>query len=141
MRPVYERIPPLVGIVGVCAAGKSTLARGLQERGLDARQISQEHSYVPDMWRRLTNPRYLIYLDCTLETIRARREDAEFPQWLLDAEQTRLAHARQNCDLYVDTSNLTPSEVLARVALPRTGSIVGHVVGHAWSVTPSHLAP
>ncbi len=52
-----------VTLVGPCASGKSVLARALQDRGYDARQCSQEHSYVPDMWRRIGKPDVQIYLD------------------------------------------------------------------------------
>ena len=47
---------PLIAIVGVCASGKSTLAKALRERGYNARQVLQEHSYVPYMWQRITRP-------------------------------------------------------------------------------------
>ena len=59
---------PLIAVVGVCAAGKSTLVQALRAEGFNARQVLQEHSYVPNMWQRITNPDLLIYLDCTIET-------------------------------------------------------------------------
>lgn len=112
---------PLVAIVGVCAAGKSTLARNLQALGWNARQVAQEHSYAPDMWRRITGPDILIYLDAQLATIRQRRHDPDFPAWILDAERHRLRHARQHCDIYMPTDDVTPEEVLmqALAALAR----------------------
>ena len=54
---------PLVAIVGPCAAGKSTLGRALKARGLRVREVAQEHSYVPAMWQRITNPDYLEHGD------------------------------------------------------------------------------
>jgi shikimate kinase len=105
---------PLVAVVGVCAAGKSTLAHGLRARGWNARQVAQEHSYAPDMWRRITNPDVLVYLDAQLATIRRRRRDPDFPAWLLEAERHRLRHARQHCDIYLPTDDLTPEAVLAQ---------------------------
>jgi adenylate kinase family enzyme len=54
MTPTHP--PLLIGLVGVCASGKTTLAKILEEKGYHCRHISQEHSYVPDMWQRLTHP-------------------------------------------------------------------------------------
>ena len=105
---------PLIAVVGVCASGKSTLVRGLQARGWNARHVVQEHSYVPDMWQRITQPDLLIYLDASLEIIRQRRRDPEMPAWLIEAERQRLRHALEHCDLYVQTDALTPDQVLER---------------------------
>jgi cytidylate kinase len=110
-----ERADPLVAVVGVCASGKSSLAANLRARGWNARQVLQEHSYVPDMWRRITDPDILIYLDARLETMRQRRRDPEFPEWLLEQERLRLRHARQHCDIYLATDDLTLDAVLAQV--------------------------
>ena len=51
-----------IGLVGVCGSGKTTLTDGLRAYFQDVRQIAQEHSYVPNMWKRLVNPDVLIYL-------------------------------------------------------------------------------
>ena len=106
----------LIAVVGVCASGKSTLADRLRSLGFDARQVLQEHSYVPDMWQRLTRPNLLIYLDASLETVRRRRHLADFEAWILEQERSRLRHAREHCDLYIDTDALDPASVL-RLAL------------------------
>jgi deoxyadenosine/deoxycytidine kinase len=106
---------PLIAVVGVCGAGKTTLVASLRGVGWNVRQELQEHSYVPYMWQRLSNPDVLIYLDATLETIRRRRRDPDFPPWLLEQEIKRLRHARQYCDYYLDTDPLTPEEVLESV--------------------------
>ena len=103
---------PLIAVVGVCAAGKSTLVAGLRAQGWNARQVVQEHSYVPGMWQRITDPDVLIYLDASLDTIRLRRRDPEFPPWIFEQETIRLRHAQLHCDLYVDTDPLTPEQVL-----------------------------
>jgi chloramphenicol 3-O-phosphotransferase len=104
----------LVGVVGPCSAGKSTLARRLREDGYRVKEIRQEHSAVPDMWRRLTNPTVLIYLDVSMP-VAAAREGLERPSsWWVDERVRRLAHARLHCDLYIDTSSLTPDQVYAR---------------------------
>ncbi len=57
----------LIGVVGPCGAGKSSLVAGLKAEGFLVRHIAQEHSYVPDMWKRLSNPDILIYLDVSYE--------------------------------------------------------------------------
>jgi thymidylate kinase len=103
---------PLIAVVGVCASGKTTLVNALGAHGYRARRVSQEHSYVPDMWLRLTMPDILIYLDASLETIRLRRNDDQWPEWIWDLQVGRLSHARSHCDLYLVTDPLTPSEVL-----------------------------
>jgi hypothetical protein len=103
---------PLIAVVGVCASGKTTLVKALSAQGFRARQVSQEHSYVPDMWRRLTMPDLLIYLDASIETIRLRRKDDQWPTWIRDLQVGRLSHARSHCDLYLLTDALAPVEVL-----------------------------
>ena len=115
---------PLIAVVGVCASGKSTLVRGLQARGWNARQVAQEHSFVPDMWQRITQPDLLICLDASLEIIRQRRQDPELPAWLIEQEHQRLRHARAYCDLYVQTDALTLDQVLKR-ALDFLGATEG----------------
>src|SRR4030095_11029298 len=84
-------------VVGVCSSGKSTLVRNLQEKGIQAHAVSQEHSYVPHLWQR-TDPDVLIYLDASLHTIRGRGR-TRWRQALLDEEHRRLHHAREHCDL------------------------------------------
>lgn len=106
---------PLIAVVGVCASGKSTLVRGLQARGWNARHVVQEHSYVPDMWQRVTRPDLLICLDASLEIIRQRRCDPEMPAWLIGSERHRLRHAFERCDLYILTDTLSQDQVLERV--------------------------
>jgi cytidylate kinase len=102
---------PLVAIVGPCASGKSTLGKALRARGLRVREVAQEHSYVPAMWQRITNPDFLIFLDASFEVSTARKRlnwsESEYAE-----EQRRLAHARQFCDLYLDTDRMSPEAVL-----------------------------
>ncbi len=105
-------LPSLIAVVGVCASGKSSLVKRLRSLGYDARQVLQEHSYVPDMWQRLTQPDLLIYLDASLETIRTRKCMADWESWILDEERSRLRHAREHCDLYIDTDSLDAAGVL-----------------------------
>ena len=104
----------LIGVVGPCGAGKSSLVTGLKRHGYLVRHIAQEHSYVPDMWKRLTNPDLLIYLDVSYENSIIRRKlDWTNEEYL--EQLHRLRHARQNADLYVDTNLLNLEEVLDRV--------------------------
>jgi hypothetical protein len=105
-------VGPLIAIVGVCAAGKTTLAAALRSRGYNARGILQEHSYVPTMWQRITRPDLLIYLDASLDSVRRRRNDPSFPLDLYDEECSRLRHARAHCDLYIPTDDHSPAAVL-----------------------------
>lgn len=103
-----------IAVVGPCGAGKSTLAKALQERGHNARQIAQEHSYVPSMWQILTNPDILIYLDVTYQPGTQRKH----LNWTLkefNEQIRRLVHARENCHIYIHTDTLTPAEVLSEV--------------------------
>lgn len=103
-----------VAVVGPCTSGKSELVNALKEAGHNARHVAQEHSYVPDMWQRITKPDVLIYLDVTYETARQRRKIYWGPERLVE-QAGRLAHARQHCDLYIPTDDLTPDEILDRV--------------------------
>ena len=107
--------PPgfLIGIVGPCKSGKSTLVRGLQQAGYDARQIVQEHSYAPRMWQQISNPDVLIYLHCIYETSVTRGLN-----WLrseYEDQQPRLAHARQHADLEIATDDIEEDEVLRQI--------------------------
>lgn len=106
---------PSVKIVGVCASGKSTLGQALQQQGYEVYPCAQEHSYVPDLWRRLHPADVLICLDARADTIAHRRHTTEpVEPWLAD-QHRRLAHARQHCDLYLPTDDLTPQDLLAVV--------------------------
>ncbi len=104
----------LIGIVGPCSAGKSTLAAGLKKRGLYARDIAQEHSYVKDMWRRLTNPDVLIFLDVSYPVAQMRRK-LNWNTREYETQENRLRDARQYADFCLDTDELNPTEVLEKV--------------------------
>lgn len=105
----------LIGIVGPCGAGKSTLEEGLKREGFRARAVVQEHSYVPDMWQRLTKPDLLIFLQASCAVCAGRRKfswtEAEWQE-----QQHRLRHARLHADFYLDTDALDPQQVLLAVA-------------------------
>jgi ABC-type Mn2+/Zn2+ transport system ATPase subunit len=101
----------LIGIVGPCGAGKSTLEAGLKARGYHARAIVQEHSYVPYMWQRLTNPDLLIFLQASC-SVGARRRQLNWTEAEWQEQQRRLGHARQHANFYLDTDTLGAEEVL-----------------------------
>jgi chloramphenicol 3-O-phosphotransferase len=109
-----DREGPRVVVVGPDAAGKSTLVAGLTALGYNARSCAQDHSQVPDMWRRLSRPDFLVFLDASLETI-AQRRAIDWGQDRLDILHARLSHARAHCDLYLNTDGLTPDDVMGRV--------------------------
>jgi deoxyadenosine/deoxycytidine kinase len=100
-----------IGVVGPCAAGKSTLVDRLRQNGYRAKNIGQEHSYVKDMWQRITNPDLLIFLDVSYPlTIQRRKMDWSESEY---AEQIyRLRHAREHASLIVKTDELSADQVL-----------------------------
>jgi guanylate kinase len=106
--------PQIIGIVGPCAAGKTTLISGLTKFGYKGKQIAQEHSYVVDMWKRLTNPDVLIYLDVSYPLTLVRKK-LTWSEQEYESQLRRLQHAKENADLYLNTDQLSPGEVLESV--------------------------
>lgn len=104
-----------IAVVGPCVSGKSELVAALRQAGYEARHVAQEHSYVPAMWQRISQPDTLIYLDVDYEAAKARRPHIDWGPERLQEQAQRLAHAREHCDLYIDTSRLTREEVRNRV--------------------------
>lgn len=104
----------LIGVVGPCGAGKTSLTEALTALGYATRHIAQEHSYVKDMWKRLTNPDLLVFLDVSYNVSQQRRHmnwtEADFAE-----QQRRLSHAREHANLYLQTDDLTTQEVLEQV--------------------------
>jgi len=104
---------PLIGIVGPCGSGKSTLIAKLEQHGYTCRHIAQEHSYVQAMWQIITKPDILIYLNASFPVSTARRK----LNWL-EKDHTeqlrRLSHAREHAHLIIDTDDLTPDQVLQK---------------------------
>lgn len=103
-----------IAIVGPCSAGKTTLGTALKAMGYTVRQPAQEHSQVPDMWRRLSKPDVLIYLDVDYDHTLQRRPHQDGGPERVAEQKERLAHARKHCDLYIDTNDLTVAEVRAK---------------------------
>jgi deoxyadenosine/deoxycytidine kinase len=105
---------PVIGLVGPCAAGKTTLSALLRNHGFQVRHIAQEHSYVKNMWERISHPDILIYLDVSYSTTIKRR----YLDWTLkeyEIQIDRLAHARQHADFYINTDRLSVEEVLESI--------------------------
>ena len=104
-------IKPLIGVVGPCGSGKSTLIAGLEKHGYVCRHIAQEHSYVQAMWQIISKPDILIYLHASFPVSTARRKLNWQPR---DHEEqlNRLAHAREHANLLIPTDDLTPEQVL-----------------------------
>jgi len=109
-----QKSPVLIGIVGPCSSGKSTLIAGLRGLGISARHIAQEHSYVQYMWQNIVNPDILIYLDVSY-TISMSRRHLDMSQSEFGQQENRLLHARQHANLYIQTDRLSPQEVLHEV--------------------------
>ena len=101
----------LIGVVGPCGSGKSTLITGLNQHGYTCRHIAQEHSYVPAMWQIITKPNLLIYLHASFQVSTTRRK----LNWL-ESDYTeqlrRLSHAHTHANIIINTDDLTPSQIL-----------------------------
>jgi len=108
------RRAPLIGVVGPCGSGKSTLIAGLEQHGYTCRHIAQEHSYAQAMWQRITNPDILIFLDASFPVSTTRRK-LSWQKIDHDEQYRRLAHARQHAHVVIDTDALTPEQVLQKV--------------------------
>lgn len=115
--------PPLIGVVGPCGSGKSTLIAGLEQNGYPCRHIAQEHSYVPAMWQIIAKPDILIYLHASYPVSTTRRQLNWQPKEY-DEQLRRLAHAREHAHIFIDTDTLTPSQVLER-ALDSLNKLLG----------------
>lgn len=103
----------LIGIVGPCAAGKTTLTRNLRNLGFRVKHIAQEHSYVPYMWQKITKPDILIFLDVSYENTLVRR-DLTWSRDEFEEQLRRLDHARQHADLVIETDALDELGVLQK---------------------------
>jgi thymidylate kinase len=103
-----------IGIVGPCSAGKTTLIENLSKHGYITKHIAQEHSYVKDMWKLISNPDILIYLDVSYEQSMQRKPLNMSPQEFTE-QIHRLEDARNHADYYVDTDSISSQEVFDHV--------------------------
>jgi len=105
---------PTIGIVGPCGSGKTTLTRSLEQHQIIVRHIAQEHSYVADMWQRISHPTLLIFLNVSFKNATKRRK----LKWTLpefEEQLHRLRHAREHANLVLETDQMSPDEVLNAV--------------------------
>jgi cytidylate kinase len=66
------------------------------------------------MWKRITNPDILVFLDASFPiTLERRQFNWSESDWV--EEQRRLEHARKNADLYINTDTMSIENVLIRV--------------------------
>jgi cytidylate kinase len=106
----------LIGFVGPCASGKSTITSEMEARGYKTRHIAQEHSYVQDMWQRITNPDILIFLQASY-SVTLKRRNLNWKEKDYNEQQLRLAHAREHADLYINTDDLSIEEVIQQILI------------------------
>jgi thymidylate kinase len=69
---------------------------------------------VPDMWKRLTDPDILIYLDVSYQRS-LQRQAMDWTEKEFNEQLRRLQHAKEHSDIFLNTDYLTPSEVLEKV--------------------------
>lgn len=102
-----------IAVVGVCAAGKTTLVQGLKDAGFDAYNVAQEHSCIRAFWNK-HKPDVLVMIDATLPAIKKRRR-VSWTEERLVVQHERLKDARVHADLYIQTDDLSAAEVLDKV--------------------------
>lgn len=95
-----------VVLVGVCAAGKSTVSQVLASYGIVAQSVAQEHSAVPTLFRRKGN-HPVILLAADFATVRRRRRVSWTRQHYIQ-QWVRLRAAREAASLIVRTDPLDP---------------------------------
>ncbi len=107
-----ERTPDIL-ILGVCAAGKTTLSAGLRDLGYSAQSLAQEHSSSPYLYKRRRHD-ILILLECSYPTVKKRKTISWGEEKLL-RQKVLLTDARQNAHLIVQTDSFGPLELVSYV--------------------------
>jgi len=102
-----------IAVVGVCASGKTTLVKGLQDAGYDAYNVAQEHSGIHNFWNK-HHPDILVMIDATLPAIKKRRL-VYWDQERLDVQHKRLADAKAHANLFIQTDAYNADEVREQV--------------------------
>jgi hypothetical protein len=108
-----DRKRPAIVVVGVCGSGKSLLSEKLQAAGYAARPVAQEHSLVPDLFRKKA-PDIVIFLEARDDTV-ARRKSSGWKPGQLRAQRQRLKLAREKADIVLETDEANPDSLLAAV--------------------------
>ena len=121
-------------VVGPCASGKSTLVGSMRLRGHTVRNCAQEHSHVPQLWLKYCRADVLIYLDAGLETIGRRQGRSDWTQDRLKEQHRRLANARQHCDFYLHTDDLSREEVATKAELFLTEAGILSGGSEGWTI-------
>ena len=104
----------VIGLVGPCTSGKSTIRPLLEAEGYPVRHIAQEHSFVPDMWQVVSNPDRLVFLDVSYEeSLRRRKTDWTPADY--EEQQRRLGHARDHADLVIMTDGQSPEAIATQI--------------------------
>ena len=63
------------------------------------------------MWMQISKPDYLIYLDVSYD-VSSVRSGGTWSKSIFDKQVNRLLHARNYADLYIQTDDLDPQQVL-----------------------------
>jgi gluconate kinase len=105
-----------IAVVGTCASGKSSVVAELRQRGYDAYSVAQEHSAISRLWAHLS-PDRVVYLEVELQTLRRRRDDMAWPEWIYHLQIERLESARQHADIVLATDELTVSEIVDTILM------------------------
>jgi shikimate kinase len=104
----------VIGLVGPCTSGKSTIRPFLEAQGYKTRHIAQEHSFVQDMWQVVAQPDRLVFLDVSYEeSLRRRKTDWSWGDY--EEQQRRLAHARRHADLVIMTDGKSPEAIATQI--------------------------
>jgi len=101
---------PVIGLVGPCKSGKTTLKRLLVGQGYTVKHIAQEHSYAPQMWKKIADPDVLVFLQVSYQAT-LQRSNLTWFESEYQTQLKRLRHAFEHADLAVDTDDKTPEEI------------------------------